>query len=183
MGTTSPAGTTQASCGVDRYYSFVIALGAVVLTTAWVALLVATPLLPGWTGAVVYGVGSFICHQIPERSFHLAGFQLPVCARCLGIYLGASVGAGFVWMRALSARPFGPLAPVALRRFAVLAAIPTLVTVALEFAGLWFPSNGTRAVAGFPLGVMVALVVMSALATLHLDECVPRRPIVPKPPQ
>lgn len=160
-----------------------IALTAVVLTTGWVALLVMTPQLPGWAGAVVYGIGSFICHQIPERSFHLAGFQLPVCARCLGIYFGAAAGAGFVWMRAISAHPFGPLAPRTLRRLAVFMAIPTVVTVALEVAGLWFPSNVTRAVAGFPLGVMVVFVVMSALATLHLDECVPRRPIVPKPPQ
>lgn len=160
-----------------------IALGAFVLTTAWVILLVVTPLLAGWAGAVVYTIGSLICHQIPERSFHLAGFQLPVCARCLGIYLGASAGAGLVWVRAFTARPVGPLAPPALRRLAVMAAIPTLLTVALETARLWFPSNVTRAAAGFPLGIMVAVVVMSALATLHLDECVPRRPIVPKPPQ
>ena len=160
-----------------------IALGAVVLTAGWVALLIATPSLPGWVGAVVYGIGSFICHQIPERSFHLAGFQLPVCARCLGIYVGASAGAAFVWMRAISMPPFVPPTPLVLRRIAVAAAIPTLVTVALELGGLWYPSNVTRAVAGFPLGVVVALVVMSALATLHLDECVPRRPTVPKPPQ
>jgi uncharacterized membrane protein len=161
----------------------VIALGAVVLTVGWVALLIATPSLPGWAGAVVYGIGSFICHQIPERSFHLAGFQLPVCARCLGIYIGAPAGAAFVWMRAISMQPFVPPTPLVLRRIAVAAAIPTLVTVALELAGVWYPSNVTRAVAGFPLGVMVAVVVMSALATLHLDECVPRRPTVPKPPQ
>ena len=160
-----------------------IALGAVVLTVGWVALLIATPSLPGWAGAVVYGIGSFICHQIPERSFHLAGFQLPVCARCLGIYIGAPAGAAFVWMRAISMQPFVPPTPLVLRRIAVAAAIPTLVTVALELAGVWYPSNVTRAVAGFPLGVMVAVVVMSALATLHLDECVPRRPTVPKPPQ
>ena len=160
-----------------------IALGAVVLTAGWVALLIATPSLPGWAGAVVYGIGSFICHQIPERSFHLAGFQLPVCARCLGIYVGASAGAAFVWMRAISMQPFVPPTPLVVRRIVVAAAIPTLVTVALELGGLWYPSNVTRAVAGFPLGVVVALVVMSALATLHLDECVPRRPTVPKPPQ
>ena len=28
------------------------------------------------------------CHQIPERSFFIKGFQLPVCARCTGIILG-----------------------------------------------------------------------------------------------
>jgi uncharacterized membrane protein len=33
-----------------------------------------------------------VCHQDPARSFWLAGMPLPVCARCLGIYLGAFLG-------------------------------------------------------------------------------------------
>ncbi|MBU6997442.1 MAG: DUF2085 domain-containing protein [Theionarchaea archaeon] len=33
-----------------------------------------------------------VCHQLPQRSFHIAGHQLPVCARCTGIYLGALIG-------------------------------------------------------------------------------------------
>jgi uncharacterized membrane protein len=160
----------------------VIAISAALLTTGWVVLLIATPVLPGQAGAVVYGIGSFVCHQIPERSFHLAGFQLPVCARCLGIYLGAPIGAGFVWMWANSRRSRISIAPARARQLAVGAAIPTLLTVLLEIAGIWSPSNITRAVAGFPLGVMVALVVTSALATLHYDECVPPRPTVPRPP-
>jgi uncharacterized membrane protein len=45
---------------------------------------------PPWT---VLGktrlVGYAICHQISERSFHIAGQQLPLCARCTGIYMGA----------------------------------------------------------------------------------------------
>jgi len=160
----------------------VIVFVAAVLTTGWVALLIAAPVLPGWAGAVVYGVGSLVCHQIPERSFHFAGFQLPVCARCLGIYLGASAGAGFMWVRASAGQRFVSLAPVTARRLALIAAMPTLATVALESAGMWYPSNITRAMTGFPLGGMLALVVMSALATLHYDECVPPRPTVPKPP-
>lgn len=28
------------------------------------------------------------CHQIPERSFFIGGYQFPVCARCTGIILG-----------------------------------------------------------------------------------------------
>jgi uncharacterized membrane protein len=161
----------------------VIALAALGLTAGWVALLMTGPLLPGWAGAAVYGIGSFVCHQIPERSFHLAGFQLPVCARCLGIYVGACAGAGLVWVRASAGRRVIAFVPVTVRRVAVAAAIPTLVTVVLEITGIWHPSNVTRAVAGVPLGGMIALVVMSALATLHYDECVPRRPTVPKPPQ
>ncbi len=33
-----------------------------------------------------------MCHQQPERSFVLFGGTVAVCARCLGIYLGAAVG-------------------------------------------------------------------------------------------
>ncbi len=40
----------------------------------------------------VYGVGSLICHQLPERSYHLWAAQMPVCARCAGIYFGAACG-------------------------------------------------------------------------------------------
>ena len=41
----------------------------------------------------VYTIGSAICHQLPERSFHLWSAQMPVCARCTGIYFGAVIGA------------------------------------------------------------------------------------------
>ncbi len=37
-------------------------------------------------------VGYAICHQIPSRSFILAGHQLPLCARCTGTFLGAILG-------------------------------------------------------------------------------------------
>ena len=30
----------------------------------------------------------FRCHQMPERSFFIRGYQFPLCARCTGIYLG-----------------------------------------------------------------------------------------------
>lgn len=28
------------------------------------------------------------CHQKPERSFFIAGYQFPICARCMGIVFG-----------------------------------------------------------------------------------------------
>lgn len=33
------------------------------------------------------------CHQLSDRSFHLLGIQLAVCARCTGIYGGLLLGA------------------------------------------------------------------------------------------
>jgi uncharacterized membrane protein len=39
-------------------------------------------------------VGYSICHQIPERTYHLDGRALPLCARCTGTYLGIAIGLG-----------------------------------------------------------------------------------------
>jgi hypothetical protein len=47
------------------------------------------PVVPVPLAAAVYGIGSLVCHQLSERSFHWHGAQLAVCARCTGIYLGA----------------------------------------------------------------------------------------------
>ena len=149
----------------------------------WVALLVATPVVPGTLGAVVYGLGSFICHQIPERSFHLAGFQLPVCARCLGLYAGVAAGVvGRHWLVPARTTLRALEVPRKARWLAGVAAVPTLLTLALETFGLWIPSNLVRAVAGVPFGAVVGLVVMSALPTLHYGECVPPRLTGSKPP-
>ena len=33
----------------------------------------------------------FHCHQLSDRSFHINGIQLPLCARCTGILLGVII--------------------------------------------------------------------------------------------
>ena len=65
-----------------------LALAAIV----WLTLLILAPVLPVPMAGIVYALGSRICHQRPERSFHLFAAQLPVCARCVGIYAGAAIG-------------------------------------------------------------------------------------------
>ncbi|MFZ1794606.1 MAG: DUF2085 domain-containing protein, partial [Anaerolineae bacterium] len=37
-------------------------------------------------------VGYAVCHRIPERSFIIAGNQLPVCARDTGMFIGVLMG-------------------------------------------------------------------------------------------
>lgn len=56
----------------------------------------------GWflnTPAGLFGkadaIGYAVCHRIGERSFHIGSTQLPLCARCSGIYLGAVTGLAF----------------------------------------------------------------------------------------
>jgi uncharacterized membrane protein len=76
------------------------------------ALVIVTFLIsPPWT---VLGktrlVGYAICHQIADRSFHLDGHQLPLCARCTGIYMAAL--AGFTFMAVWGRRRAADLPPV-----------------------------------------------------------------------
>lgn len=140
---------------------------------AWLALLVAAPVLPAGVAAALYAIGSQICHQRPDRSFHVMDAQLPVCARCIGIYAGAAVGTAV----AIAARSCGMLAHLPSRMLLIAGAVPTVVTIAAEWSGAWGGSNGVRAAAGMPLGCVAALVVAQGVATLHYDGCARRRPI------
>jgi uncharacterized membrane protein len=144
-----------------------------VTALVWLALLVAAPVLPPGIAAALYAIGSQICHQHPDRSFHLFGAQLPVCARCAGIYAGAAVGS----MIALGTRPRARLAMMPSRALLITGAIPTALTLAAEWSGMWAGSNNWRAAAGLPLGCVVALVVAQGVATLHYGECARRRRI------
>jgi len=142
-------------------------------TVAWLALLLVAPVLPATIGAALYLLGSHICHQRPERSFHLFAAQLPVCARCLGIYAGAAAGS----LLAPGARLHARRLTRTLRFVLIAGAVPTLITVVLEWSGAWAAANVVRAAAGVPLGLTAALVVAQGVATLHYVGCASRRPI------
>ncbi len=62
---------------------------AVLVFTGW---LINTP--PGLLGKAD-AIGYAVCHRISERSFHIGSIQLPLCARCSGMYLGAVTGLVF----------------------------------------------------------------------------------------
>lgn len=106
----------------------------------------------------VYHAGSLVCHQRPERSFHLAGAQLPVCARCFGLYLSGAVG-----LVAVSRRR-GSISAATTRLLLVIAALPIAITVALEWLGLIHTTNVVRMLTGLPLGFAAALVIVRSLA-------------------
>jgi uncharacterized membrane protein len=100
----------------------------------------------------VYAVGSLLCHQRPERSFFLWGRQLPVCARCTGIYLGAAAAA----LVCAAHRPVRAPGRAAL----ALAALPTAATLAFEWTTGVMPAHWIRAATGALAGAAVAWLVV-----------------------
>ena len=113
-------------------------------------------------------LGALVCHQLPDRSFVLAGRQLPVCARCTGLYLSGVLG--FVgwcaWKAARGWRRF-VVAPRPALAIVIAAGIPTALSYATGLAGVWDGSNVTRALLAVPLGVSAGAVV-AAVATKDL---------------
>ena len=140
------------------------------LAALWFVLLLVSPFLPVPVSAAIYAIGSYICHQRPERSFWLDGVQLPVCARCIGIYAGVVVGSGLAPFIGLVRWP---------RTAIILSTFPALVSLLVEWAGLAYPSNGVRAATGAVAGIVVAAVV---LATIDYERCARPRPIAPNRP-
>lgn len=59
---------------------------------ATVALATLAALLPRQALRPLDWVGYAVCHRIPERSFFVAGTQLPVCARDTGMFIAALAG-------------------------------------------------------------------------------------------
>ena len=155
---------------------------------AWALLLIAAPFaasrphLSSLASALtigVYGIGSLVCHQLAERSYHLWGAQMPVCARCTGIYFGALLGiVGALAFQIPGARgspldgargrqPSGGRSPerLALHRARIalaLAVAPTLITLIYEWTTGVMPSHAIRAAAGVPIGAAVAWLVVAA---------------------
>jgi uncharacterized membrane protein len=112
----------------------------------------------------VYGAGSFICHQLPARSFHSWSAQWPVCARCTGIYFGAAVAAGVAMVRLKADPTYVSVTTRRARTLLAVAALPTAMTLVYEWTTGDTPSNTIRALAGAALGVAVCWILIEVLS-------------------
>lgn len=132
--------------------------------SVWVAVILAapyaiaarSPILVTLASMVYQGAG-LICHQRPERSFHIGGVQLAVCGRCFGLYVSGALGAAAAWLGARR-RSIGRA-----RLALLIVSIPTALTVSLEFIGIIHPTNVVRAVSALPLGATAAWIFVTSL--------------------
>ena len=133
----------------------------------WVVALVLAPFAAGRPHAttpwhafafVAYAVGSVICHQLPERSFHLWAASIPVCARCTGIYFGAAAAAIAVRVKVHTVRVEADTTYGA-KMALILAVIPILATLVYEWTSGHTPANWIRAATGVPMGAAVGWII------------------------
>ena len=144
---------------------FVVAGGALVVVGMIVGAPIALARGHNLTALTIYAAFSYICHQIPERSFFIAGHQFAVCARCTGLYAGFTVAIlCYPLVRPLR-RTDTPQ-----RKWLFIAAAPLAVDFSLTFFGLWDNTHLSRFLTGALLGAVAVFYIMPGLIELSLKD-------------
>jgi uncharacterized membrane protein len=115
-----------------------------IVLLVWLGLAALAPVLAtaghGVLASAVYALHRPLCHQRPERSFHLLGEKMACCERCFAIYGGAALfGLAFFTLRGLR--------PLAWSRF-VLCCLPMAVDGVTQLLGLRESNSALRVVSG-----------------------------------
>jgi len=101
-----------------------------------------------------------LCHRNPSRSFLLADGTALLCARCMGLYVGAFAGAvgSIVWR-------FAGVRLASRAEFATLLGSIALTPLEVggEVAGLWDGGRPLRAVLGVLTGAALACAIIRAM--------------------
>lgn len=155
-----------------------VEISALFRRQAWRAWAVGTATVAGWIlliliapaatandlnaiASPIYSFFHYLCHQKPERSFHIAGEQFAVCSRCFGVYFGIFLG--FVvyplW------RPIDEIEPLP-KVWLFLSLIPIGIDWSLTFMGIWENTQLSRFVTGLILGVACATFIVPAIVEI-----------------
>jgi uncharacterized membrane protein len=131
----------------------------------WTLLILAPPVARLIDASAIslplYSFFSYICHQIPERSFHIFGEQIGVCSRCFGVYLGLFLGvAAYPFWRAVES-----IEPPA-RFWLFLALVPIGFDWSLTAFEIWENTQASRFITGLILGVACATFIIPALVEI-----------------
>ncbi|MBC8029333.1 MAG: DUF2085 domain-containing protein [Pyrinomonadaceae bacterium] len=144
---------------------FIVALGSV----GTIALIIGAPLalkagFP-FVGLTLYRAFSYLCHQIPERSFFIGEHPFAVCSRCFGLYAGFATAA-VVYPLVKSLRS----TETPERKWLFVAAVPMAIDFSIEFFGLGHNTHSTRFATGALIGAVAVFYVMPGLLELSLRD-------------
>jgi len=150
----------------------VVWAGTCAIALTIVGLIVLAPLAQAFghpaLAAPLYKTFSFVCHQIPTRSFHLAGHQFGVCSRCTGLYTGFAVAA-LVYPLARSLQRTDTPSLLWL----ILATLPLAIDFGLGYFSIWENTYLSRFFTGALLSSVAVFYVMPGL--IDLSSAITRR--------
>lgn len=130
-----------------------------------IGLIVAAPLAQAHNhldfASAIYRAFSYVCHQIPERSFHFAGHKFGVCSRCTGLYSGFAL-AVLVYPLTRSLKRTDTPRIVWL----ILAAAPLAIDFSLTYFGIWSNTHLSRSSSGALLGATAVFYIVPGLIEL-----------------
>ncbi|HET6892380.1 MAG TPA: DUF2085 domain-containing protein [Pyrinomonadaceae bacterium] len=112
---------------------------------------------------IIYQAFSYVCHQLPERSFFIDGYQFAVCTRCTGVYFGFAAAVICYPLITSLKKTQSPE-----RKWLFIAAMPLVIDFGLGLTGVWENTRGSRFATGALLGSVAVFFVMPALAELGL---------------
>lgn len=114
-------------------------------------------------------VGYAVCHRITERSFSIAGRQLPLCVRCTGMYLGVALT--FVVLGLAGRRRWSLLPPlrvmlvlIALIGFMAIDGINSYSHFFPNLPHAYEPRNWLRLITGMGAGLTMGIILFPAVA-------------------
>jgi uncharacterized membrane protein len=124
-------------------------------------------------------IGYAVCHRIDVRSYHLGVRQIPLCARCTGMYLGAMLG--LVYQDLVGRRRVGtpPIRVIVVLVGLVLAfafdGINSYLSLFPGFPHLYEPQNWLRLLTGTGMGLAITAALFPAF-NLTIWHQVDKRP-------
>ena len=111
--------------------------------------------------SAIYKAFSFVCHQIPERSFHIAGYKFAVCSRCTGLYAGFALGTlTYPIVRSLRQTETPSIV------WLFLAAAPLVIDFSLGYFSIWQNNHASRFATGALLGSVAVFFILPGLIEL-----------------
>jgi len=135
------------------------------IAAAIVGLIIGAPIAESHAHAqfasAIYKTFGFVCHQIPDRSFHLAGHAFAVCSRCTGLYSGFAVAALLYPLARSMKRTDAPR-----RIWLILATVPLVIDFALGYFAIWPNTHISRLTTGALLGSVAVFYIMPGLIEL-----------------
>jgi uncharacterized membrane protein len=148
-----------------RRSAVIVWMISVAVFAIWTLLIVAAP--SARLGGVesisspLYSFFGYICHQLPDRSFHILSEPLGVCSRCIGVYLGLLLGTLVypLWRSVDSVEP-----PA--RFWLFLSLIPIGIDWSLTAFSIWQNTQASRFITGFILGVACSTFILPALVEI-----------------